>query len=98
VRHPHSPAGRSMCSTVYRGTVASCCFIDGRISVTGTGNSASPVALHYARGERNGPLETGEQLDLNVALASPDGKHLAINASPGQSNVWLIDKSADANR
>src|SRR3954464_10800735 len=25
-RHPHSPAGRSMCATVYIGTVASCCF------------------------------------------------------------------------
>ena len=34
----------------------------------------------------------GEQLDLFVALSSPDGKHLAIDASSGQSNVWLIDK------
>ena len=33
-----------------------------------------------------------EQLDVGPAIPSPDGKHLAINASTRQSNVWLADQ------
>jgi hypothetical protein len=33
-----------------------------------------------------------EQLDVWVAIPSPDGKHLAITAATRQSNVWLIDQ------
>jgi Tol biopolymer transport system component len=37
-------------------------------------------------------LWTPEQLDAGFALASPDGKHLAIQAASHQSNVWLADR------
>jgi Tol biopolymer transport system component len=37
-------------------------------------------------------LWSPEQLDAGFALASPDGKHLAMQAASHQSNVWLVNQ------
>ena len=54
---------------------------------------SSPQTLLFITLEGNAaPLWRPEQLGVWPAISSPDGKHLAINASTRQSNVWLIDK------
>jgi len=54
--------------------------------------SSHPKLLFMTTDGMSKVLWSPEQLDAGFALASPDGKHLAIQAASHQSNVWLVNQ------
>ena len=55
-------------------------------------SSSHPKLLFVTTDGMSKVLWSPEQLDAGFALASPDGKHLAIQAASHQSNVWLVNQ------